>query len=167
MNFLVIHSDGDTVIKPRQQKKRQALTQEESEQVKPQEVDNSKTEGNAADKLSASEKTLKVVKTTLKEEVKKAYEKDKSTQVNGINFLLNPRSFTQSVENIFQYSFLIKKSDAGIRVKDQRLETTLRRQSDDPPEPTQAVIPLTMRDWRRLIASHDVKEPTIPHRRRR
>lgn len=44
--------------------------------------------------------------------------KAEAQKVNAVQNLFNPRSFTQTVENIFHFSFLVKENKASIEVRD-------------------------------------------------
>lgn len=44
--------------------------------------------------------------------------KAESQKVNAVQNLFNPQSFTQTVENVFHFSFLIKENKASIEVRD-------------------------------------------------
>lgn len=94
-------------------------------------------------------------------------------EVDGVQFLVNPRSFTQTVENIFNYSFLVKKGAAAIGVRSPMERDDIKRQglwvatTDDNAvvgEPTQAVVSFTMKDWRRMCEAHQLEAGDIPHR---
>jgi hypothetical protein len=47
----------------------------------------------------------------------KAY-RNEAQKVNAVQNLFNPQSFTQTVENVFHFSFLIKENKASIEVRD-------------------------------------------------
>ena len=98
------------------------------------------------------------------------------TDVDGCQFLLNPKSFTQTVENIFHYSFLVKKGAASIALRDKALDfsgvTTKPglaikyvTERPSPPPAKQAIMTLTMQDWRDLCATYQVEEGDLPHRK--
>jgi hypothetical protein len=152
-------------------------------EVKPEAVNNTTNKGDA-DKLSAMEKAMRVIRKKLKirsiEEMEKrsANTKNDSNEdhpdIDMVQFLFNPQSFTQTVENIFNFSFLIKKGEAEIGVRSKSLGNnagnggipsgayvayrTYNASAFDHSDPndtssssaTQAVCRFTMADWRRL-----------------
>ena len=155
-------------------------------EVKPESVNNSNNKGDA-DKLSAMEKAMRVIRKKLKTRSIEEVEKLSATTKNGssttedhpdidmVQFLFNPQSFTQTVENIFNFSFLIKKGEAEIGVRAKSLGNhnsgnpsggyvayrTYNASAFDHQDPnddtapasssaTQAVCRFTMADWRRL-----------------
>jgi Nse4 C-terminal len=147
-------------------------------EVKPQAVDNSTNKGDA-DKLSAMEKAMRVIRKKLKarsmEEMdimkQKGEISDQPPDIDLVQFLFNPKSFTQTVENIFNFSFFIKKGEAeiGVRPPLRRMtssgayvafRTFNNPQHDDTENTnntataTQAICRFTMADWRRLCTKH-------------
>ena len=159
-------------------------------EIRPEVMDKESSRGDA-NALSAAEKVMKdlekLLKKRCKQELKKKEEEnpnpDESTkrhleehgsEVDGAKFLMNPRSFTQSVENIFNFSFLVKKGKAAIGVRSGRKNDGIRRpglwvqhrSNDDVShvESTQAVVSFTMEDWRRICQQHCFDEGDIPHR---
>jgi hypothetical protein len=121
-----------------------------------------------ANRLGACEKNLKDMKSILK---KKTIKKGRD-DIPGAQFLLNPKSFTQTVENIFTFSFLVKKGEAeiGIRENAGLGETKglyVAPRSHDAENnvlPKQSVLSFTMRDWMRLCYCLNVTEGDLPHR---
>lgn len=151
-------------------KTRQKETIDEAKEEEPEAVQNNKSD---ADQLSAAEKNLKLMKQVLKTRSRQEAEKQgrKSAPVDGVSFLFNPNSFTQTVENIFNFSFLIKKGEAEIGVRDDIGLYVLpkHRPSDEDfqnsqTSATQAVVSFTMSDWRRLVKAHGLTKGDLPHR---
>jgi non-structural maintenance of chromosomes element 4 len=95
-----------------------------------------------------------------------------------IELLFNPLSFTQTVENIFHYSFLVKKGSAALTVReeDRDLDSTaglvLRggpvakyiKAREVMPEPRQALVSLTLEEFRDLVEAYGVTKSDVPHR---
>ncbi|CZR63708.1 related to NSE4 Nuclear protein that plays a role in the function of the Smc5p-Rhc18p DNA repair complex [Phialocephala subalpina] len=89
-------------------------------------------------------------------------------------FVINPRSFGQTIENMFYVSFLIRDGKLGISVDNRGLpylnETEARSgageggRGKDSNSKHQAVLALDMREWQDLIEAFDIKEPMIKHR---
>lgn len=97
-----------------------------------------------------------------------------NSQVNAVNCLFNPNSFTQTVENVFHFSFLVKESLAGIRSRSveeakefggtpgPQIRPT--REEVDMSPPRQAIVALNMKvrnkpkpDAKQAIVKLDMK----------
>jgi len=176
---------ADFAPKERKQRaKRQKVESDDEEEERPEEVRNQETN---ADQLSAVERNFKVVRNTLKRKSKAAYrakfdeisalpeeeqrsarKKAKATAAEtcAIKYMFNPKSFTQTVENMFHYSFLVKKGEAKMVVRDgkPRVAAIPNDKTKQVPPAKQSVVSLNMRDWRRLCNAYKVKKSAIPHR---
>ncbi|KAJ9602649.1 hypothetical protein H2200_012842 [Cladophialophora chaetospira] len=85
------------------------------------------------------------------------------------NFCINPKSFGQSVENIFYVSFLIKEGRVGLGLDDQGLPTlgmaevrSLEERQET--QRNQVIFSLSMEIWEEIIQSFGIKQSIIPHR---
>ena len=101
----------------------------------------------------------------------------KHQDVCAVNLLFNSKSFTQTVENLYHYSFMVKEGKASLAVRDKKdldkegifsveggpVAKLVKEQSAFPP-PRQAIVNLTMRDWRDLIEAYGVESSDVPHR---
>jgi len=95
-------------------------------------------------------------------------------KVDAVNCLFNPKSFTQTVENIFHFSFTIKEGKSEIKTRGAKeaeeygLEpgpVVVRQENEaNTPAPKQAIVALNMKDWKDMCAAYSVEESDIPHR---
>jgi hypothetical protein len=175
---------------------RQRAVAEQGEEVKPEQVQADKNTKQDVDQLSAVEQTMKLMKKKLKDRCRQEYTKNKERaagdaaaeklvqetgmEIDGVQYLFNPKSFTQTVENIFHFSFLIKKGEAAIGVRaspqgqafEETTDQSLGRAGlflkpaprKEHAESRQAVVAFTMKDWRALCQGYDLKEGDLPHR---
>jgi non-structural maintenance of chromosomes element 4 len=131
--------------------------------------DDDEKEGGKADRLSACETNRRKMKALL---IKKYQSSDAPDppKIDAVKFLLNPKSFTQSVENLFNFSFLVKKGEAEIGVNDSpglgqtRGLYVMPKANGEGMASRQAVIGFTMRDWKRLCDAAGLEEGDLPHR---
>ncbi|KAK0791191.1 hypothetical protein LTR02_013686 [Friedmanniomyces endolithicus] len=91
------------------------------------------------------------------------------------DFVLNPGSFGQTVENLFYISFLIKEGGVAIKLDDDELPT-INIPGDEDKQVVeqakqkgkasrhQAVFALDYATWRDLCRAFEVSEPMIAHR---
>ena len=83
---------------------------------------------------------------------------NEAQKVNAVQNLFNPQSFTQTVENVFHFSFLIKANQASIEVRDAETAKEFRVEPgpvirplkssnipDDGKKLTQAIVSLNMK----------------------
>jgi non-structural maintenance of chromosomes element 4 len=91
-------------------------------------------------------------------------------QVPLFDFCVNPKSFGQTVENMFYVSFLIKEGTLGLGFDSRGLPTlggaekkTLEQRQEAPKN--QAVFTLDFDMWEAIIESHGIQKSLIPHRR--
>ncbi|POS86879.1 hypothetical protein EPUL_001433 [Erysiphe pulchra] len=87
------------------------------------------------------------------------------------NFVINPHSFGQSVENLFYVSFLIRDGkmaisfdSRGIPYLELRDDGEDSNRLDGPTKRYQAVLALDMANWKQLIEIFKINETIIPHR---
>ncbi|EMC99256.1 hypothetical protein BAUCODRAFT_31590 [Baudoinia panamericana UAMH 10762] len=87
------------------------------------------------------------------------------------DFVLNPRSFGQTVENLFYISFLIKEGSVGIAHDENGLPTlnasnptSLEEKRERKISNHQAVFALDYSTWKELTHAFEISEPMIPHR---
>ncbi|KAL8843351.1 MAG: hypothetical protein Q9170_000209 [Blastenia crenularia] len=91
-------------------------------------------------------------------------------QMSFFPFVINPRSFGQTVENLFYVSFLIRDGDVEVGQSDDTLPTLVpleRRSRDEQAagaQKHQAVFHLDFDTWEDLIDAFDIKQSIIPHR---
>jgi len=192
--------DGKEEIKVKQRAKRTKISEEEAntKEERPEDIKGHTARG--ADQLSAVQQNICDVNEAMRKKVDKTYNagKRKLTEFYGsrdkippkvmkklkknpgacaVELLFNPKSFTQTVENLFHYSFLVKHGTASLQVRDRKVlvdgveldggpvaRYTSEEQLNSKPPPTQAIVSLTMKDWRDLIEAYDVKKSDVPHR---
>lgn len=85
------------------------------------------------------------------------------------HFCINPKSFGQSVENIFYVSFLIKEGRVGLDFDEDDLPTlgmvaarTVQERQET--QRNQAVFTLDFDTWENLIKSFGIQKSVVPHR---
>ena len=193
--------DGGEILHVKQRRVIQRpVEQDTTEEAKPEDVQ-MKRQVKDCDQLSAVEESMTVLEKVLHYQVRKTYahhkkrllddhdgrtlppEVNKRLKKHGtdrcaIHYLFNPISFTQTVENIFHYSFMIKKGSAQIARRETRTEfgpagpvvkykDKNQNQYQKPPKcvpPKQCIVSLTMKDWRELCAAYQVEQGDVPHR---
>ncbi|KAA1089013.1 nuclear protein [Puccinia graminis f. sp. tritici] len=153
-----------------QQKKRKLtqrvkLEKHESDMKQPELIDNNDIERSQAE-MSALIKKISDLLTT-------------EGGTNGINlfqFFINPGSFSQSVENLFCLSFLIRDGKAAIDCDDEEgverefpvVYSTEPAGADviqeDGFTKTQIILELTMQDWQDAIDLYGIESSIIPDR---
>jgi len=173
--------------------KRAHLEEEECEEERPEEVQGHME--RTADQLSAVEESIKVLYNTLRRRTHATFQGNKrkleeiyggdaipvklqkklkkhGVEIDAIQYLFNPNSFTQTVENIFHYSFLVKTGRATLKVKKKGFQQApggvvcrhVEEGESSHPFSTQAVLSLTMKDWRDLCQVYNVTMGDLPHR---
>ncbi|CCG83685.1 protein of unknown function [Taphrina deformans PYCC 5710] len=115
----------------------------------------------------------------------------KNSPIDLFSFIINPQSFSQSVENMFSLSFLVKEGRAGLYENEEGMQIVRHIDQDDPTstipinlrtqtqngnqdaddpeldgweERQQGVMTLDMATWTEAIEILELKLPIIPHR---
>ncbi|KAH6894173.1 Nse4 C-terminal-domain-containing protein [Thelonectria olida] len=90
-----------------------------------------------------------------------------------MRFVVNPKSFGQTVENMFYVSFLIRDGRVEIDYDEHDLPALapVDREEEEEGAPRhsaskhQAILSMDMKTWRDIIDTFEIKEPMIPHRK--
>lgn len=170
IQFLKGPLHADYVPKRAVGKRKRVEFVDEGEEEHPDEVKNQETN---SDRLSAVDRNIQVLNKVLKqrsEEVKQRLNclpankrLRQHCEVNAIQYMFNPHSFTQTVENLFHFSFLVKSGRAKIAARPDGPKVASISRSQEK-EPTQAIVSLTMKDWRDLCSAYEVEQSDVPHR---
>ncbi|XP_064446769.1 EP300-interacting inhibitor of differentiation 3 [Mirounga angustirostris] len=91
------------------------------------------------------------------------------TPVSYFEFVIDPNSFSRTVENIFYVSFIIRDGFARIRLDQDRLpilEPININQVGEGNDPSshgrkQGVISLSLQDWKNIVATFEISEAMI------
>ena len=85
------------------------------------------------------------------------------------DFCINPKSFGQSVENMFYVSFLIKEGKVGLGLDSQGLPTlsmtdvrSLEQRQET--QRNQVIFTLSFDIWEDIVGSFGIEKSIIPHR---
>ncbi|XP_066217308.1 EP300-interacting inhibitor of differentiation 3 [Saccopteryx leptura] len=97
------------------------------------------------------------------------FQKYPDTPVSYFEFVIDPNSFSRTVENIFYVSFIIRDGFARISFDQDRLpilEPINTDQDDEENDPSflgrkQGVISLSLQDWKNIVATFEISEPMI------
>ncbi|KAK0655940.1 Nse4 C-terminal-domain-containing protein [Cercophora newfieldiana] len=90
-----------------------------------------------------------------------------------MRFVVNPRSFAQTVENMFYVSFLIREGKVELQFDDKNLPAIAPMKLDLQEENAnsrhaamrhQAIMSIDMGIWRDIIDAFEIKESIMPHR---
>ena len=88
------------------------------------------------------------------------------------DFCVNPKSFGQTVENMFYVSFLIKEGRAGLAYDSDGLptlgkpeETGVKEKHESGAQRNQAIFTLSYEVWEDLVENFGIKKSIIPHRK--
>ncbi|TGJ87881.1 hypothetical protein E0Z10_g888 [Xylaria hypoxylon] len=88
-----------------------------------------------------------------------------------LKFVVNPKSFGQTVENMFYVSFLVRDGAVQIEFDENGLPSLQPTAGQDPSatkrdaQRHQAVLSIDMHMWRDIIDAFDITEPIIEHRK--
>lgn len=97
------------------------------------------------------------------------FQKYPDTPVSYFEFVIDPNSFSRTVENIFYVSFIIRDGFARIRLDQDRLpilEPTNVSQGEEESDDCsfgrkQGVISLSLQDWKNIVSTFEISEAMI------
>ncbi|XP_071827839.1 non-structural maintenance of chromosomes element 4 homolog A-like [Apostichopus japonicus] len=95
---------------------------------------------------------------------------DEVEPISYFEFVINPQSFSHTIENIFHMSFLVKDGHVQIKLDEDGLPVVYPSQPFNPQEHNeevprkQLVLSMDMREWKEIVEVFEISEPTIPPR---
>lgn len=177
------HMLGPLQITPRERnlKAREARRKTKASLVRPDSLTEKETSG-AANSNSTTKTTVLIGRLLAQ-----------YSPVDLFSFIINPHSFSQSIENMFSLSFLVKEGRAGLYENDEGMQIVRHIDQEDPSstipgdlrsqahstdksqlhstdndgweERQQGVMTLDMATWNEAIEVLELSTPIIPHRK--
>jgi hypothetical protein len=140
----------DIVARDKTPRKKRARVKGPTEMVRPDQVD---TSNDQQKKENRQGKRIATMKSKLRKR-----SNDNQMAKDFFPLVINPDSFTQTVENLFDYSFLIKQGHASIQMENG---VPLAQPEDENAagnfKATQCVASFSMKDWQELCKVHDIQ----------
>ncbi|CAG8559662.1 7450_t:CDS:2 [Ambispora gerdemannii] len=92
--------------------------------------------------------------------------------INFIELIINPESFSQTVENMFYLSFLVRDGQVSIEDEDgqpvlSRCESATAEDYENGLIKKQVVLEMDMALWKQLVEIYDIKKSVIPTREKK
>ncbi len=197
-----MNGDENKALKAKQRAIREEEDTDEVQEEQPLEIQGHTPRDSNT--LSAVEENIQTVQQTLVQKVKQTYDSNKSNigedygglecipkrikrelrrnkDVCAVELLFDPTSFTQTVENMYHYSFLVKDGKASLKVRDETFldkknklhplkggpvanSLSNKTKTEPTPQPRQAIVSLTMENWKTMIEAYNVKKSHVEHR---
>lgn len=94
---------------------------------------------------------------------------DVEEPMNFFRFVINPNSYTQTIENIFDLSFLVKGGYAGVTRGSAAVTVEAKESPDEPDfeaglEVSQGIVRLDYEMFKKAIARYDIRDSFLPLR---
>lgn len=99
--------------------------------------------------------------------LKTYYEEDSSSPISYYEFVIDPNSFSRTVENIFHTSFLIRDGLARLHLDEDKLPCIKPVEEGEVDSAgsssrQQCIVSISQKTWRELINIFDIKDAIIP-----
>ncbi|KAG7389184.1 Non-structural maintenance of chromosomes element 4 A [Phytophthora pseudosyringae] len=152
INFLFGLMNTEVVRKERK-KSRRVQEDVNAQEAQPTEYTNKK------DRKDAQARRLEILQSRLGE---------REQRQSLFDLVINPKSFTQTVENLFDTSFLVRNNSAEIGINDDSGLPYLKNMEGlgdvNVPASTQSIISITPAQWEQLAQMAGGDEPLLGHR---
>jgi len=105
------------------------------------------------------------VTTSRIEDMHKRLQRERS--INLFNLIVNPHSFSQSVENLFYFSFLIKDGHAALNIDkagEPIASASAPPSANNVPKRQQAIMTFDNKLWQAAKRKYNIRESFMPHR---
>ncbi|GBG23933.1 Non-structural maintenance of chromosome element 4 [Hondaea fermentalgiana] len=90
----------------------------------------------------------------------------KANQKTGfLETVVNPESFTQTVENVFSSSFLMNNNECVMQLGANGEPELAVSSNDDTRAPQQSILSFTMKDWQDAVEVYNIKKSALPTRK--
>lgn len=97
--------------------------------------------------------------------LKTYYQDDPTTPISYYEFVIDPNSFSRTVENMFHFSFLIRDGLARMYLDDDKLPCIApveeQREGGESTSRTQCVTSISIKTWKELIEAFDIRDTMI------